>query len=189
MPLYLSETDVASLLTPAEAVPVVEDCFRRLASGACDNRPRTRLPLEGGYFAVMAAADSELGYAGLKSYTLVDGAGARLSGTPAGYAAALFWLQGLLFLALVVAARKRAVRDYFARHWRRGFGGGLCLLSAYAIVLWAMTQAPIAAIAALRETSVIFAALAGSIMLKERFGRQRLIAACAVVLGIFALRG
>lgn len=124
----------------------------------------------------------------IASYTLVDGAGARLSGTPAGYAAALFWLQGLLFLALVVAARKRAVRDYFARHWRRGFGGGLCLLSAYAIVLWAMTQAPIAAVAALRETSVIFAALAGSIMLKERFGRQRLIAACAVVLGIFALR-
>lgn len=73
MPLYLSESDVADLLTPAEAVPVVEDCFRRLAAGTCDNRPRTRLPLEGGYFAVMAATDSELGYAGLKSYTLVDG--------------------------------------------------------------------------------------------------------------------
>ena len=73
MPLYLSEADVASLLTPAEAVPVLEDCFRRLASGACDNRPRTRLPLEGGYLAVMAATDSELGYAGLKSYTLVNG--------------------------------------------------------------------------------------------------------------------
>ena len=57
VPLYLSETDVASLLTPADALPVLEDCFRRLASGACDNRPRARLPLEDGYFAVMAATD------------------------------------------------------------------------------------------------------------------------------------
>ncbi len=73
MPLYLSESDVASLLTASDAVPVLEDCFRRLASGACDNRPRARLPLADGYFAVMAATDSELGYAGLKSYTLVDG--------------------------------------------------------------------------------------------------------------------
>ena len=124
----------------------------------------------------------------IASYTLVDGTGARLSGTPAGYAAALFWLQGLLFIALVAALRGRATLAYFAKYWRRGLGGGFCLLSAYAIVLWAMTQAPIAAIAALRETSVIFAALLGSILLKERFGRQRLIAACAVALGVFALR-
>ena len=123
----------------------------------------------------------------IASYTLVDGSGARLSGAPAAYVAALFWLQGLLFVALVVVARKRAALEYFGRHWRRGFGGGLCLLSAYAIVLWAMTQAPIAAVAALRETSVIFAALLGSLFLKERFGRQRLIAACAVALGVFAL--
>ena len=71
--MFLSEADVALLLTPADALPVLEDCFRRLASGACANRPRTRLPLADGYFAVMAATDSELGYAGLKSYTLVDG--------------------------------------------------------------------------------------------------------------------
>ncbi len=124
----------------------------------------------------------------IASYTLVDGAGARLSGTPAGYVASLFWLQGLLFVALVAVLRKRAALDYVARNWRRGLGGGLCLISAYGIVLWAMTQAPVAAVAALRETSVIFAALLGSIFLNERFGRQRLIAACAVVLGIIALR-
>jgi len=121
-------------------------------------------------------------------YTLVDGAGARLSGSPAGYVAALFWLQGLLFLALVAVLRKRAALDYIGRNWQRGLGGGLCLISAYGIVLWAMTQAPVAAVAALRETSVIFAALLGTVFLKERFGRQRLIAACAVALGIVALR-
>ena len=73
MPLYLREADVASLLEPADAVPVVEECFRRLASGAVENVPRRRLAIPGGAFAVMAAADAELGYAGLKSYTAVDG--------------------------------------------------------------------------------------------------------------------
>ena len=124
----------------------------------------------------------------IASYTLVDGTGARLSGTPAGYVAWLFWLQGLLFLALVALLRRRAAFDYIGRNWQRGLGGGLCLISAYGIVLWAMTQAPVAAVAALRETSVIFAALLGSIFLRERFGRRRLIAACAVALGVIALR-
>ena len=124
----------------------------------------------------------------IASYTLVDGTGARLSGAPAGYVASLFWLQGVLFVALVAVVRKRAALDYFGRHWRRGLTGGLCLLSAYAIVLWAMTQAPIAAVAALRETSVIFAALLGSIFLREPFGRRRVIGACAVAAGVIALR-
>ena len=73
MPLYLSEADIEALLTPADALPVVEDCFRRLAAGTVENVPRRRLALDDGYFAVMAAADRELGYAGLKSYTLVEG--------------------------------------------------------------------------------------------------------------------
>jgi alanine dehydrogenase len=71
--LYLSEADVASLFDPADAVSVIEDCFRRLASGAVLNEPRKRLPVPGGHFAVMAAVDSELGYAGLKTYTAVEG--------------------------------------------------------------------------------------------------------------------
>jgi ornithine cyclodeaminase/alanine dehydrogenase-like protein (mu-crystallin family) len=73
LPLYLSEPDVESLFTPGEAVPVVEACFRRLAAGAVQNLPRTRLAVEGGFFALMAATDAELGFAGLKSYTAVDG--------------------------------------------------------------------------------------------------------------------
>ncbi|MCP9484934.1 MAG: ornithine cyclodeaminase family protein [Gaiellaceae bacterium MAG52_C11] len=73
MPLYLTEADVAGLLTPAEAVPVLEESFRRLAGGGVENVPRRRLPLDDGYFALMAAVDAELGYAGLKSYTVVGG--------------------------------------------------------------------------------------------------------------------
>jgi phosphonate utilization associated putative membrane protein len=124
----------------------------------------------------------------IASYTLVDGAGARLSGTPAGYGAWMFWLQGLPFVGLVIGLRQRAALDYARRNWRRGLGGGLCVISAYGIVLWAMTEAPVAAVAALRETSVIFAALLGSVFLGEPFGRRRVIGACAVALGVIALR-
>jgi ornithine cyclodeaminase/alanine dehydrogenase-like protein (mu-crystallin family) len=73
MPLYLSEADVEALLTPADAVPAIEESFRRLAAGSVENVPRRRLRLESGHFAVMAAADRELGFAGLKSYTVVEG--------------------------------------------------------------------------------------------------------------------
>ncbi len=73
MPLYLSEADVEGLLTPGDAVPVIEESFRRLAAGVVENVPRRRLALDEGTFAIMAAADRGLGYAGLKSYTVVGG--------------------------------------------------------------------------------------------------------------------
>jgi alanine dehydrogenase len=73
VPLYLTEEDVAGLVTIEDALEAVEACFHRLARGAIDNRPRTRLPLAEGQFAVMAASDSELGLAGLKTYTWLPG--------------------------------------------------------------------------------------------------------------------
>jgi ornithine cyclodeaminase/alanine dehydrogenase len=69
VPLYLTEEDVAGLLTPGDAVEAVEESFRRIARGAVANPPRERLPFEGGQFAVMPCVDRELGYAGIKSYT------------------------------------------------------------------------------------------------------------------------
>jgi ornithine cyclodeaminase/alanine dehydrogenase-like protein (mu-crystallin family) len=68
MPLYLTEQDVAELLSPADALEAIEACFRRMAAGSVENRPRYRLGLEGGALAVMAASDLELGYAGAKVY-------------------------------------------------------------------------------------------------------------------------
>jgi ornithine cyclodeaminase/alanine dehydrogenase len=73
VPLYLAEADVETLITAGEAVPVLESCFARLAAGAVENVPRRRLELEDGAFAVMSAADRELGYAGVKAYTAVPG--------------------------------------------------------------------------------------------------------------------
>lgn len=78
MPLYLTEADVGDLLTPADSVEAIDACFRRMAAGAVENRPRYRLRLEGGALAVMAAADLDLGYAGAKVYAGF-GEGARFA--------------------------------------------------------------------------------------------------------------
>jgi ornithine cyclodeaminase/alanine dehydrogenase-like protein (mu-crystallin family) len=102
VPLYLSEQDVTSLVTPADALTVIEDSFRRLASGAAVNEPRKRLPLPDGYFAVMAATDTELGYAGLKSYTVVEG---RLA-----FVVCLFSLADSTLAAVIEADRLGQVR-------------------------------------------------------------------------------
>ena len=73
MPLYLTEHDVVSLFEPADAVPVIEESFRRLAAGEVVNQPRLRLPLDGGALALMGAVDRGLGLAGVKTYTAVAG--------------------------------------------------------------------------------------------------------------------
>src|SRR5438093_2434330 len=68
MPLYLRESDVETLLLPEDAVEAVEGCFARLARGQLENRPRIRLGLADGLMHVLAAADLELGLAGVKTY-------------------------------------------------------------------------------------------------------------------------
>ena len=121
-------------------------------------------------------------------YTLVDGAGARASGNPASYVIWLIFLEGIPFVVWVIARRGRPALAYLRGSARIVLVGGGCSLAAYGIVLWAMTRAPIAAVAALRETSVLFAALMGSIWLKEGFGWRRVAGAASVVAGIFALK-
>jgi drug/metabolite transporter (DMT)-like permease len=121
-------------------------------------------------------------------YTLVDGAGARASGNAISYVTWLTFFEGIPFIAWVIVRRGRPALAYLRGSVRIGLVGGGCSLAAYAIVLWAMTRAPIAAVAALRETSVLFAALLGSIWLKEGFGWRRLAGAASVVAGIAALK-
>jgi drug/metabolite transporter (DMT)-like permease len=121
-------------------------------------------------------------------YTLVDAAGARASGNAASYVSWLIFLEGVPFLLWVVARRGHVAVRYLRSSATRGLVGGACSLAAYGIVLWAMTRAPVAAVAALRETSVLFAALMGSLWLREGFGLPRLAGAVSVVLGIAALK-
>ena len=121
-------------------------------------------------------------------YTLVDGSGARASGNPLAYVAWLIFLEGIPFVVWVVAKRGRPALAYLRASTRNALIGGGCSLAAYGIVLWAMTRAPIAAVAALRETSVLFAALIGSLWLKEGFSWRRAAGAASVVAGIAALK-
>ena len=122
------------------------------------------------------------------AYTVVDGTGARAAGNAMAYVTWLLFLEGLPFLVWILVRRGRSAFEYLRGSWRRGLLGGAASFAAYAIVLWAMTRAPIAVIAALRETSVLFAALMGSLWLKEGFGWRRAAGAASVVAGIATLK-
>jgi drug/metabolite transporter (DMT)-like permease len=121
-------------------------------------------------------------------YTLIDGAGARASGNALSYVVYLTFFEGVFFLAWLYWRRRAPAVTYIARQWRRGLLGGFCSVAAYGIVLWAMTRAPIAAVSAVRETSVLFAAIIGTVLLKEGFGVARLAGAASVVAGVAALK-
>ena len=125
----------------------------------------------------------------IASYTLVDGYGTRQSASPVAYCLWVFMLDAFPITALALARHGRgAVRDHLKKRWGVGVVCGFLTLASYSIVLWAMTRAPIAVVSALRETSVIFAALIGVVVLRERFGAARVAGAALVVCGIAALR-
>jgi phosphonate utilization associated putative membrane protein len=132
----------------------------------------------------------------IAAYTFVDGSGVRVTvangQTAASYVVLLFVLDGIPYPALVFAQRsaegRRAIAAYARRRWPLATLGGLASLGSYWIALWAMTRAPVAAVSALRETSVLFATALSVLVLKERFGPQRAIGAVVIVAGVIALR-
>ena len=127
----------------------------------------------------------------IAAYTLVDGLGVRASGNALQYVALLFMLDGLPYFMIVMWQRRAAFADsvaFMKQRWPVALVGSSASLGAYGIALWAMTKAPVASVAALRETSVLFATLIGVLMLKERFRVQRVVGAGAVVIGVMALR-
>lgn len=121
-------------------------------------------------------------------YTLVDGQGARLSGNAFGYTAWMFLLTAPLLLFTVAAGQRGGMLPRLRRGWRRGLLGGSCTLASYGLALWAMTLAPIALVAALRETSVVFAALIAAVFLKEPITRIRAVSIVLVFLGAVAIK-
>jgi phosphonate utilization associated putative membrane protein len=132
----------------------------------------------------------------IAAYTFVDGQGVRLTvaqgASALSYVLLLFVLDGFPYPALVVlrrdAAGRRAILDYAKMRWPLAALGGAASIGSYAIALWAMTRAPVAAVSALRETSVLFGTLLGAWLLKERLGAQRLVGAGVIVAGAMALR-
>lgn len=121
-------------------------------------------------------------------YTLVDGVGVRRSGAAAGYTMWVFVLAGAGVLALGWRARGPALRTFARCHPGVVLGGGLMSTLSYGIALWAMTQAPVAAVAALRETSILFATAIAALLLRERVGPTRLLAAALIACGAVAMR-
>jgi drug/metabolite transporter (DMT)-like permease len=121
-------------------------------------------------------------------YTLIDGIGARLSGHPVAYTLWLFLLNGWLVVGMAIWRRGRSAMTHLRRRWLFSLLGSMLTMGSYGLVLWAMTVAPIPAVAALRETSVIFAAFLGTWLLKERMGRWRIAGAVLVALGAMAIR-
>ncbi len=120
----------------------------------------------------------------ITSYTVADGLGVRSSETVLGY---VLWLQltmGLGFVLVAALARGRRVMSIDRRTWLRGLGGGVIAATGYGLVLWAQTQASLGAVAALRETSIVFGAVIGAALLHEPLGRQRVIASVIVVTGV-----
>ncbi|MFD3665655.1 EamA family transporter [Streptomyces sp. NPDC058659] len=131
--------------------------------------------------ALLAAGATGLSIA---LYTVVDGVGVRASGTSLGYIAWLMILQGLVIPAYALWRRRAALVPQLRPYAARGAFGAVLSISAYALVLWAQTKAPLAPIAALRESSIIVGAAIGALFFKERFGGPRIAAAGLMVIGI-----
>lgn len=124
-------------------------------------------------------------------YTVIDGLGVRASGNAPAYVAALFLFDGLPFFLLVMWRRgptRGEALVYMRRRLPVAAAGSLASMGSYGIALWAMTKAPVASVAALRETSVLFAAAIGALWLKEGFGALRALGTAMIVAGVMTLR-
>ena len=124
----------------------------------------------------------------IAGYTLADASGARRNGDALSYSMWLFAVNGLVMAAVIAARRGPAVFLQLGPHWKGGLAGGGMSLAAYSIVIWAMTQAPVALVSALRETSVVFALVIGSLLLKESMPPIRLIACTLIALGVILMK-
>ena len=121
-------------------------------------------------------------------YSVVDGIGARTAQNAHVYTVWLFLADGLLLLLLVLWRRGRPVLLDYAGFWKIGLLGGALSLAAYWIAIWAMTVAPIALVAAVRETSVLFATLIAVVWLKEPLSPARILSAALIVAGLMLIR-
>jgi drug/metabolite transporter (DMT)-like permease len=122
------------------------------------------------------------------TYSVVDGIGARLAGNPNAYSLTLFAGIAVVMVPYALYRGGRAVIPAMRTYWRRGFAGGALQVLSYGTVLWAMTLAPIAIVATLRETSVLFGAAIAVVALKEPLRAVRIAAALLIVCGLVLIR-
>lgn len=129
----------------------------------------------------------------IAGYIIADGLGVRAAGpTMAHRISYIAWLniiEGPWLLVIAFYLRPKAVWDYLRRTWYRGVGGGLIANTGYGIAIYALVLGPMAHVAALRETSVLFGALIGTLLLGEPFGLRRVAAAVVIVVGLLLMNG
>ncbi len=121
-------------------------------------------------------------------YTVADGMGVRAVENSLSYILWLFAFEALPICLWLVATQRQAWFGFLARNRAHALAGGIASSAAYGLVIYAMSLGPMALVSSLRETSVIFAALIGTLLLREPFGRQRIIAATLVALGVIVIR-
>jgi drug/metabolite transporter (DMT)-like permease len=122
------------------------------------------------------------------AYTMADGVGARIAGSASAFILTMIFLDGLIMLAFGLAARGAAGIAAMLPAWRPGVAAGAMSLGAYWIAIWAFTRAPLAMVAALRETSVLFAMLIAAFWLKEGLSPRRWAAAGLILAGVVMMR-
>ena len=151
-------------------------------SGAVGGGRETRTAL---WFALLNAMI-------IATYTLIDGMGVRAAGNALSYVAVLFLFDAFPYMLMVMgqknAVQRAAAWRYMRQRWPVAFVGTLASVGSYGIALWAMTKAPVAVVAALRETSVLFAVFLGCFLLKEPWGWKKFLGACSILCGIWMLR-
>jgi len=124
----------------------------------------------------------------IAAYSLVDGLGARQAGTALGFYGWLSVVNAIIFAAIMGVTKPGLVTKVVYRKWRLSLIGGGASFTAYALVTWAFTVAPIALVTALRETSIIFALLFSVFFLKERLSIMKVFATMITLLGVVLLR-
>ena len=124
----------------------------------------------------------------ISGYTLVDGIGVRLSAASASYTLWIFLITGVAITCWATLTQWSQTRHYLRLNWHLGAVGGLGTLVSYGLALYAMTQAPVAVVAALRETSILFSAVISWLILKEHITVVRCVSVCVIAIGAITLR-
>ena len=125
----------------------------------------------------------------IATYTYVDGIGARISGNSISYTLWMSLLPPVLLFAWAISRRGVSVVAAHVRYnWWRGLIGGAGSITSYGLALWAMTKAPVATVAALRETSILFALVISVVILKERSSIWRYVAGAIITAGVLVLK-
>jgi drug/metabolite transporter (DMT)-like permease len=124
----------------------------------------------------------------IATYTLIDGLGVRRSHAPMAYTLWMYLITGGLTLAWTLLTRPHELLAYIRGRLSVGVAAAAGMMSSYGLALWAMTVAPVALVAALRETSIVFATVLSAVLLKEKLTLQRLLATSLIVAGAVSLR-